>query len=457
MITRVVHGWRPGGLIAYLMGPGRAEEHRRPRVIASWDGLDGRWQPAKSGPGEFDFELGPLIRALRAPAVAAGLPEQADAEGKRGYVWHCSARVADADRVLSDAEWAGVARELLHGAGIAERDDPGGPRWFAVRHADDHIHIAAVLVRQDTGRRFWPHHDYPRLRQAAREVETRLGLTVTAAADGTAAPAPGRGELEKARRQGRSPARVELAGAVRRAAVEGHDVESFVAALRRNGYRVELRRAPSGDVLGYKVARSGDVTAAGEPVYYSGSKLAPDLSMPQLLRRWQGPVEGPVSLSEATRTVRRARRTVREARPDSAEVVHAASDVLTSLSGWDRSPLSADAATMYDRAARTPGYRNPDGDGARDLRRVARGLVRYQRRVRGDDLSAVVALAVAVAALVQEVSRWHRRADRSHQAAAADVAAEVVGRWSVALSPAARSSPTPGSVTLRPGAERLDR
>jgi len=62
-----------------------------------------------------------------------------------------------------------------------------------------------------------------------------------------------------------------------------------------------------------------------------------------------------------------------------------------------------------------------------------------------------------VAALVQEVSRWHRRADRSHQAAAADVAAEVVGRWSVALSPAARSSPTPGSVTLRPGAERLDR
>lgn len=457
MITRVVHGWRPGGLIAYLMGPGRAEEHRRPRVVASWDGLDGRWQPAKSGPGEFDFELGPLIRALRAPAVAAGLPEQADAEGKRGYVWHCSARVADADRILSDAEWAGVARELLHGAGITERDDPGGPRWVAVRHADDHIHIAAVLVRQDTGRRFWPHHDYPRLRQAARELETRLGLTVTAAADGTAAPAPGRGELEKARRQGRSPARAELAGAVRRAAVEGHDVESFVAALRCSGYRVELRRAPSGDVLGYKVARDGDVTAAGVPVLYSGSKLAPDLSMPQLLRRWQGAVDGPISLNEAARTVRRARRTVREARSGSTEVVHAAADVLTALSGWDRSPLSADAATAYDRAARTPGHRDLEGDGGRDLRRVARGLVRYQRQIRGDDLSTVVALAVAVAALVQEVGRWHRRADRSHQAAAADAAADVVGRWSAALSPAARTSPRAGNATLRPGAERLDR
>lgn len=151
MITKVVHGWRVGGLIAYLMGPGRAEEHRNPQVIASWDGRDAVWQPQRSGPGEWDLELGPLIRAMQAPAVAAGLPDSADVEGKRGYVWHCSARVAAADRTLTDTEWASVAGELLHGAGVAERDDPGGPRWVAVRHAEDHIHIAVVLVRQDTG------------------------------------------------------------------------------------------------------------------------------------------------------------------------------------------------------------------------------------------------------------------------------------------------------------------
>ena len=52
------------------------------------------------------------------------------------------------------------------------------------------------------------------------------------------------------------------------------------------GYQVEVRRAPSGDPLGYKVARPGDVTAAGETVFYSGSKLAADLSLPRLLRRW---------------------------------------------------------------------------------------------------------------------------------------------------------------------------
>ena len=232
MITKVVHGWRVGGLIAYLMGPGRAQEHVRPRVIASWDGRDAGWQPSPAAEG--GFELGSLIRAVRAPAIAAGLPE-ADGDGKRGYVWHCSARVAAADRVLTDAEWADVARDLLDGAGVAARGDVGGPRWVAIRHADDHIHIAVVLVRQDTSRRFWPSRDFPRLREAARRIEQRLGLTVTASADGTAASAPGRGEIEKAQRQGRGPSRVALARVVRAAAVASGDVDEFVAALRSAG------------------------------------------------------------------------------------------------------------------------------------------------------------------------------------------------------------------------------
>ena len=228
MITKVVHGWRPAGLLAYLLGPGTAEVHREPRVIASWDGLDAGWQPASTGSGEFDLALGPLITALHAPVVATGLPTRAE-QGKRGYVWHCSARVAAPDRVLSDGEWAGIARELLDGAGIALAGDAGGLRWVAVRHAEDHIHIAAVLVRQDTGRRFWPHHDYPKLRAAARRIEERLGPTVTAAPDGTAASRPSRGEVEKAGREGRVPARVELRRAAQQAPIAATDVDGFVS------------------------------------------------------------------------------------------------------------------------------------------------------------------------------------------------------------------------------------
>ena len=468
MITKVVHGWRVGGLITYLMGPGRAQEHVDPRVIAAWDGRDSTWQPDQvDRPG-----LGPLIRALRAPAVAAGLAEHGE-EGRRGYVWHCSARVAAGDRVLSDSEWAEVARELLDGAGVAKRDDPGGPRWVAVRHADDHIHIAVVLVRQDTCRRFWPFQDYPRLRETALRIERRLGLTVTASADGTAARAPRRGELEKARRQGRGPARVELEHAVRQAAVGVRGPLEFVATLQRGGYLVELRRAPSGDPLGYKVARQGDVTAAGEPVFYSGSKLAPDLSLPRLLRAWSAGAGGRVvadPLVTAHRQVEGARRAVGAARhgrnvEDPDGIAHAAHSVITAMRGT--SPEWARAADRYDRAARPPrGAPIREGRHAAALRRVARQLVRRRRMlgVPDEPEAAALALAVALSSLLREVAAWQRDRGRVHQASAALAAADALAveadrSRTLPITGLVIPGPTPAvaSITPRPpGSPRRD-
>jgi hypothetical protein len=126
-----------------------------------------------------------------------------------------------------------------------------------------------VLVRQDTGRRFWPHHDYPRLRSAARAIERRLGLTVTAGPDRTAPSRPHRGELEKAARQSRPPARVELRAAAHRAAIRVGSTEEFIAELVHRGYLAELRRAPSGDPIGYKLARPGDLNSDGAPIFFS--------------------------------------------------------------------------------------------------------------------------------------------------------------------------------------------
>lgn len=437
MITKVVHGWRPAGLVAYLLGPGTAEVHRAPRVIATWDGLDNGWQPASTGPGPYDLALGPLITALHAPAIAAGLPTRhPPGQAKRGYVWHCSARVAATDRVLSDGEWAGIARELLDGAGIAEQGDAGGPRWVAIRHAQDHIHIAVVLVRQDTSRRFWPHHDYPKLRTAARQIEQRLGLTVTAAPDGTAAPRPSRGESEKAGRQGRMPARVELRRAAQQAAVAANDIDEFVGYLQDRGYRVELRRAPSGDLLGYKLARPDDLAAVGEPVFYSGSKLAPDLSLPRLQHRWAstpsrqratGTGRGPEA-SDILETVGAARAALRTGSEDGDGIGAATADLLTALAtdratgrrgteGWGA--RWGTAADRFDRAARTPAGREPElGPAAGELRVLARALLTVRGRA-GRGAVGGVALAVAVAALVAEIAAWQAARGRDHQAAAA--------------------------------------
>ncbi|QJY49026.1 hypothetical protein [Pseudonocardia broussonetiae] len=300
------------------------------------------------------------------------------------------------------------------------------------------VHIAVVLVRQDTCRRFWPSHDYPRLRTTGQQIERRLGLVVTARADGTAARAPGRGEIEKARRQGQEPASVELARAVRAASVTAGGLTGFVAALGAGGYRVEVRRAPSGDPLGYKVARPGDLTVAGEPVFYSGSKLAPDLSLPRLTQAWESAARGSgasVSSSGARRRVQVARAAVGSARrgragEDADGIVQATGTVVAALRGWSGELESA--ADMFDRAARVPrGVRVQEGDLAAGLRRVARHLLR-QRRGQGpvdEPGAASLALALAVSSLVREIAAWHQDRGRAHQAAAARDSASLIAGW----------------------------
>src|SRR5918911_4868871 len=152
MIAKITHGWRPAGLLRYLMGPGRHNEHLNPRVLDTWDGIPTH-QPVQIAPGEFD--LRDLVAGLTDPAVAAGIALHEPAPGANGKVppgpvWQCSLRNDASDRILSDDEWRGIARDLLHRTGIAPRDDSGACRWVMVRHADDHIHVAAVLVREDT-------------------------------------------------------------------------------------------------------------------------------------------------------------------------------------------------------------------------------------------------------------------------------------------------------------------
>lgn len=435
MITKVTHGWRPGGLVAYLMGPGTAEEHARPRMIASWDGLDAGWQPEIGPDGDFDFRLGPLIGALHVPATRAGLPVSGQAPSGRGYVWHCSARLSAEDRTLSDREWAGVARRLLGGAGIATTDDLGGPRWIAVRHADDHIHSAAVLVREDTGRRFWPHHDYRGLRRTAQELEAELGLAPTASADRTAARHPQRAELEIAARQGVEPARTELGRAVRQAATATTTPQGFAGELRRHGYLVELRLLPSGDPIGYKIARK-----AAAPVWFSGGKLAPDLSMPKLIARWASIAELPDAESSPTRIVlrktreslERAKEVVHRSRHDHATesadgIAHALGDVFTAV-GVASGGTMDEAVDRYDRAARAPFLPvPPSGPTGFELRSLARQLIRDGRTTGSQsDMLALFSVLIALAAVVHEIGAWRSERGHVHQGTAARDASELI-------------------------------
>lgn len=104
--------------------------------------------------------------------------------------------------MLSDEEWAAIAHDVMDRTGLArsgEEDD--AVRWIAVRHDSDHVHIVAMLARQDRTRPS-VHNDRYRVRDACLVAERKYGLRPTAPADRTAPRSPTRAEGEKAVRRG---------------------------------------------------------------------------------------------------------------------------------------------------------------------------------------------------------------------------------------------------------------
>ncbi|WP_155059118.1 relaxase/mobilization nuclease domain-containing protein [Streptomyces blattellae] len=293
MIANIV---KPGshtyGVLAYLFDKGRANEHTDQHIVASWDDFipdPGPWD----SPGHKQ-RLGQLAQALDLRVKQAG------DKAPEGHVWHCSIRAAPEDRILTDAEWATIARRMVHETGIAPDGDPGGCRWVAVRHAEDHIHIVATKVRGDLRPpRNW--NDYRRAMNELTAIEEDFGLTRVArgsedAAGTSAVKRSTRAEEEKAKRLGRDKtARERLRHIVRTALSHAKDLDEFFNLLADAGLQVETRTLPSGDLQGYKVALPDD----GTPIWFSGSSLATDLSLPQIRQRLTAAEALPTAASAA--------------------------------------------------------------------------------------------------------------------------------------------------------------
>ena len=232
VIGRVFRGAAVHGLLRYLFAAGssagRGNVHVDPRLIAAWDGSPAAHAPAPGNGGT--ARVGPLAAVLTAPlAGCAGAPDK--------YVYHLMLRNHHGDRDLSDAEWARLAAEAMAAVGIAPADDPGGCRWVAVRHDDNHIHVVATLAREDGATvNLW--RDFVRLRAFCRQAEQRLGLTATAGADQTAAPRAGVREQVTAERTGRAePARDTLRRVVAAAAAGSATPAEFRRVPDRPGGR----------------------------------------------------------------------------------------------------------------------------------------------------------------------------------------------------------------------------
>ncbi|MBV9024180.1 MAG: mobilization protein [Streptomycetaceae bacterium] len=436
MIPRIhKRGKRTIGLLYYLYGPGTHEEHIDPHLVASWD------NNAPDPGRDPQATLKQLQRLLDQPLHNI---DEADRPAK--YVWHLSVRNAAEDRILTDEEWGDIARRMVAAAGIDTPDEAAGCRWAAVRHADDHIHIIATLVRED-GYKPDLDHDAARVQAEARLLETELGLRRLNRGDGTAAQRPTSAERHKATRKKKErTAREELRETVRRAVAGAHSEEEFFDRLAAAGLLIRRRVAPSGDLLGYTVALPDDRNKDGEPVFYSGSKLAPDLSLPRIRERWSGqaqpsgnseaqPSQGPRSAASGPASARRRAATaawqavLTVDQGDDALIaaqIAAAGEVLDALAktsaAHTRQQLR-EAASAFERASRSH-IRAARGHD-RALRTAARDLIYSGPALgRGEDGATTAMLIDMAFFLVTAAANWHAKKQHAQQAAAAQQAAE---------------------------------
>jgi hypothetical protein len=282
MIGKITTGSSGRRLVRYLFGPGKANEHTDQRVITSGLVLGG------------EAMAGGNLSHRQIADLGAGLDEAHEIFGtdpKGGHILHLSLSLPPDDRHLSDDQWGEIATVAMTALGV-ESDGVQPAAWVAVGHGtsangNQHVHIAATLVRIDGGRvNTWQSKKV--LSQICAEIETTYDLTVVEGRQGRGMPGLSRAELERtAREQRAEPPRTALARMVREASVASNDETEFVRSLR--GTEVIVRpRFETGRqdaVVGYSVALKAK---DGEsPVWFGGGKLAKDLTLPSLREFWE--------------------------------------------------------------------------------------------------------------------------------------------------------------------------
>ena len=316
MIPNITRGRNMRGLVAYLAGPGRRNEHRDQHVVAGSEDVEFRFDGVELD-GDRIRSLGRLLDSDSA---------NSDVVVSDGHVWHCSLSIGKMDGILDDARWRGIAHQFVTKMGFDDADGTKAPcRWAAIRHGlsgetgdgNDHIHIVVNLVRSD-GTKAWIYRDYRRAQDACRALERefgleRLGCDRTLAA--TRGWKPGEREAEARRRaqarfnhdnpealwsslspeeRGRlidrdmaaSQPRRRLELKVRAAAGQANDEAQFVRNLRKQNVIVRPRyvRGRTDMVAGYSIAER---PIHGEsPIWYGGGSLARDLTLPRLRQYW---------------------------------------------------------------------------------------------------------------------------------------------------------------------------
>lgn len=313
MIPNIVTGGDTGGLMRYLVGPGRANEHENPHVIAGSRDIVRKWGDWETISVSQASEIATRLDAYmhetgtfptgktRRFNPASGQVEWTG-EIEANHVWHCSLSLSPEEAALGDEVWGRIATDFMDEMGFSGADGKAACRWVAIHHGSaknggDHIHIAANVVRED-GTKWSPWYDQRKAQRACNMLEHRYGLLVVESRErGRGSRCDSAAAQNAAKRAGASRTdRAILEERLRTAATASASEADFVRRARRLGVRLHPRfaRGRTDIVVGYSAALR---TEHGQQTrWWGGGRIARDLTLTHLRTRWE---DTPTSALEA--------------------------------------------------------------------------------------------------------------------------------------------------------------
>lgn len=464
MMPNIVDGGDMGGLMRYLLGPGRANEHTEAHLVAGSDVIMdrfGEWSqlsPAQAGEvakmldrymSSFGVRPEGPVRSFN---PATGRTEVVDLGPN--HVWHCSLSLRPGEGPLSEDKWQAIAKDFMDAMGFTDASGKAPCRWVAVRHGTsknggDHIHIAANRVRAD-GTKWSEHADQIQSQRACNTLEHRYGLEVVESREhGRGSRCDSAQALNKAARQGKPTTdRAQLETRVRTAALAADSEVDFIRRARELGVRLRPRFASGRTdvVLGYSVALH---TKPGERTqWYGGGSLARDLTLTRLRDRWPDTLTGSGEAVQAWRDAWKGMPLRHRTRPYTREEwaghVEALDMYLSQFQGVDptdpvaladatqdvagllaaashRDGLDEATRAVFDRAARQVGrhaqlkHRTPTHNTTSEWVTLAAGLFTTATMPTGTATSQAM-LLMSTLRLIQALADLYRQVDQTNTA-----------------------------------------
>ncbi len=311
MIPNVTRGGRMTGLMNYLVGPGRANEHENQRLIAGDDRVTYSYAP---GTELSKYEAFDIAEILDAPRKAFGTevakPLYAKDEetgqfltgedGKKirigsrdSHVWHCSLAVEAGSGTVSDERWGKIAHSFIEKMGFIDPDGAKSSRWAAIHHGsskngNDHIHLVVQMVRED-GTKANTHNDFHRAQVACRELEKEYDLPRLESQEygqGIAGEKPA--ERARAERNGMVLSeKFELQRRLRAALATSNSAEEYLRHAQDHGVHIapSFHKGSNTEVRGYRVSM-GHGKNDTQAVWYAPSKIDRTLGWPDINLRF---------------------------------------------------------------------------------------------------------------------------------------------------------------------------